>query len=154
MKLSAPVLKTLLMTASLGMVVPMIAQTTPRPPVRSPGPDEPENEPVLPGVSVQRGDAWLALSVEGGRFRLGFYDAKKKPMPVTAARASVRWNPVNKTGESRAVLNPDASGTALVGNQPVRPPYVFKVYLALLDADGNAVDQLVIDLRDPPAPAG
>lgn len=147
MTLSASVLKTLLMAASLGMVVPILAQSTPPAKPRVTAGKEPDAEPVLPGVSVPRGEGWMSLYLEGGTFRLGFYDAAKKPIPSPASRATARWNPPLKTGEVRAVLNPSGDGLTLQSNKPVRPPLVFKVYVTLLNGDDAALESHVIDFK-------
>jgi len=78
MNLSAPVMKTLLMAASLGMVVPMLAQSSAPARPRSTAKKDKENDIVLPGVVIPRGAGWMSLSIENGGFRLGFYDADKK----------------------------------------------------------------------------
>jgi hypothetical protein len=157
MKLNAALAKSLLMAASIGTVVPLAAQTAPKKPAAgsakpapapAPAPDETEAEPVLPGSVIARpGGGFLSLSLEGVNFKLTFHDAKKKPVPADAVRATVRWNPVNKTGDLRSVLNPGGSDNALVGNVPVRPPYVFKVYLTLIGPDDKAMESHVVDFR-------
>ncbi len=147
MTLSAPVLKTLLMAASLGMVVPMLAQPSPPARARVTTGKEPEVEPALPGVVVPRGEGWMSLSVNGGTFRLGFHGADKKPIASPASRATARWNPPLKTGEVRAVLNPTGDGLTLQANKQVRPPLVFKVYLTLLDAEGATLESHVVDFK-------
>jgi len=147
MNLSAPVMKTLLMAASLGMVVPMLAQSSAPARPRSTAKKDKENDIVLPGVVIPRSAGWMSLSIENGGFRLGFYDADKKAVPSPAARATVRWNPPLKTGEMRAVLNPSEDGLSLLGNKPVRPPHVFKVFLTLVDADGAVLESHVLDFK-------
>jgi len=147
MKLSAPVLKTLLMTASLSMVVPILAQT--RTPIR-PKVDlapEPEPEIVLPGSVVPYGEGWLSLSVANGTFQLAFFDSKKKPIPQPFLRATARWNSPLRTSEQRLVMNPSPDGFALVGNKPVKPPYVFKVYLAAINPDDSVGASFVVDFK-------
>jgi len=147
MKLSAPVMKTLLMAASLGMVIPMLAQPSTPVRSRSTAKKDRENEVVLPGVVVPRGPGWMSLSIESGNFRLGFYNAEKQAVPSPVARATVRWNPPLKTGDLRAVLNPSADGLALLGNKPVRPPHLFKVFLTLVDAEGAVLESHVLDFK-------
>ena len=149
MKLNAALAKSLLMAASIGIVVPLFAQTAPKNPAPSAdAPAEEEVEPQLPGSVIARsGGGFLSLSLEGGHFKLSFYDAKKKPVPADAVRAVTRWDPVNKTGDVRSILNPTDDGTALKGNVIVRPPYVFKVYLTLIGADDKAIESHVVDFR-------
>ena len=92
MKLSTPVLKTLLMTASLTMVVPILAHSTPpaRPKADAP-PDTPDAETVLPGSVVPHGEGWLSLSIADGTFVLSLYDAQKQPIDMPFVRATARW---------------------------------------------------------------
>lgn len=113
-------------------------------------------EPKIAGVTVQRSNGtYLGVSLENGSFKLSFYDAKKKPALPDVPRAAARWNPSQKVGSDRIILNPSADGKALVGNKPVRPPYVFKLYLTLLkgeeSSDGaaptQAVETYTIDFR-------
>lgn len=149
MKLNAALAKSLLMAASIGIVVPLVAQTAPKKPAPTPAaPTEEEPEPQLPGTVIARsGGGFLSLTLEGGHFKLSFYDAKKKPATADAIRAIARWDPVNKTGDVRSVLNPADEGRALQGNVMVRPPYVFKVYITLIGADDTAMESHVVDFR-------
>jgi hypothetical protein len=154
MKLNAALAKSLLMAASIGMVVPLIAQTPSKKEAPKPGPARPapapaeEVEPVIPGTVIARADGgFLSLTLEGIHFKLSFYDAKKKPVEADAIRAIARWDPVNKAGEERSILNPAEQGKALKGNVPVRPPYVFKVYLSLIGAEDKVVESHVADFR-------
>ncbi len=159
MKLNAALAKSLLMAASIGIVVPLSAQTAPKKPAAgttkpsptpAPAPSAPaaEEEPVLPGTVIARpGGGFLSLSLDGIHFKLSFYDAKKKPVAADAVRATARWNPVNKTGDVRSILNPGGEEHALTGNVPVRPPFVFKVYLTLIGPDDKAMESHVVDFR-------
>jgi hypothetical protein len=162
MKINAALAKSLLMAASIGMVVPVIAQTPPKKDASKPGSAKPgaakpapapaapaeEVEPVIPGTVITRADGgFLSLTVEGIHFKLSFYDAKKKPIEANAIRAIARWDPVNKAGEVRSILNPTDDGKALKGNVPVRPPYVFKVYLSLIGAEDKVLESHVVDFR-------
>lgn len=149
MKLSTPVLKTLLMTASMTMVVPILAQSAPssKSKVNEKSHEPPESETVLPGSVVPHGGGWLSLSLAGGTFRLGFYDANKRPVDMPFIRATARWNSTLRTSEQRLVLNPSGDGKTLKGNKPVKPPYVFKVYLTLMNADDSVGASYVIDFR-------
>lgn len=109
-----------------------------------------EPAPKIEGVALARKDGrWLGLAVESGKFVLRFYDKEKKPLKQPdAARASARWKAVGKVGEQRAVLNPASEGAALTAPQFVSPPLTFKVYLTLLDAEGNALENFVADLGE------
>ncbi len=102
---------------------------------------------MLPGSVVPHGDGWLSLSLSGGTFRLGCYDANKQPIDMPFARATARWNSTLRTSEQRLVLNPSGDGKTLKGNRPVKPPYVFKVYLTLINADDTVGASYVVDFR-------
>lgn len=96
-----------------------------------------EEEPKIPGITIKRANGkFLGLEVAGGNFKLSFYDAKKKPTAVDVTRATARWPNPRAPGDNRTVLN--GSGTALVGQKPVVPPYNFNVFLTLLLGEGDA----------------
>ena len=106
-------------------------------------------EKTVPGVKLARpGGGFLGLEVVNQQFRLGFYDEHGEPQPPDVARAAVRWSTVGKVGDERSVLNPEEGSRYLTAPRIVRPPYVFKVYLTLLDEEGQAVESHVADLRD------
>jgi len=137
----------------VGIVVPVLAQTSTKP--ATPAPTKPtipapaEEEPKIDGIEVARQNgAFLGLTVNGAQMVLKFYDSKKKPINVDVARAAARWDPVNKTTDVRTVLNPDGEGKSLVSPSIVQSPLVFKVYLTLIGTDGNAVESVIVDLRD------
>lgn len=95
-----------------------------------------EELPKIPGTVIVRPNGTkLGLEVVGGNFKLTFYDKKHKPMPLDVTRATARWPNPRSPGDNRTVLN--GSGTSLVGARPVVPPFNFKVYLTLLQGDGD-----------------
>ena len=106
-------------------------------------------EPKIPGLTLTRANGtFLGLEVVGGNFKLSFYDKKKKIMAPDVTRANARWPNSKGKGDNRTVLN--SSGSALVGNTVVQPPYVFTVYLTLLQGEGNdakAVENYVVPFR-------
>jgi len=141
MKLNAAVMKSLLMAASIGMVVPLVitAQTPPQPDV----PQKEKNEPApkIDGITIPRANGhFLGLTVDGVQFNLRFYDEKKKLEKPDAARAAARWNPVNIKAELRAILNPSPDGMMLVSPGWVRPPLTFQVYFTLFTEDGQVIE--------------
>lgn len=94
--------------------------------------------PTIPGTVINRTNGtFLSLTVVSGNFVLSFYDKKHKLMGVDVTRATARWpNTKSATpGQFRTVLN--GSGTALVGQHPVFPPYNFNVFLTLLQGEGD-----------------
>ena len=95
-----------------------------------------EELPKIPGMTIARPNGtFLGLEVVGGNFKLSFYDKKKKAMTVDVTRATARWPNPRAPGDNRTVLN--VSGTALVGQKPVVPPFTFNVYLTLLVGEGE-----------------
>jgi len=95
-----------------------------------------EELPKIPGTTITRPDGnLLGLEVVGGVFKLSFYDKKHKAMAVDVTRATARWPNPKAPGDNRTVLN--ISGTALVGQKPVVPPFTFNVFLTLLQGEGE-----------------
>ena len=111
-----------------------------------------KEEPMgkIEGTTLARPNGlFLGLTLVDGKYKLTFYDKKKKPAKVDVTRALARWANVHGPGDNRAILNPDGAHS-LVGAQFVRPPYVFKIYLSLLQGDGDAaqvVESYVVDFR-------
>jgi hypothetical protein len=94
--------------------------------------------PPIPGTVINRPNGtFLSLEVVDGNFKLSFYDKKHKLMAVDVTRATARWPNMKSAtpGQFRTVLN--GSGTALVGQHPVFPPYTFNVFLTLLQGEGD-----------------
>ncbi|MDF3055907.1 MAG: hypothetical protein K0R17_122 [Rariglobus sp.] len=149
MKLNSALAKSLLMAASIGMIVPMAAQTAPKPAKPAPAPAPTEEPAKVEGLELPRKNGgFLGLTINGAQMTLKFYDAEKKSVAVDVARAAARWDPVNKATDVRTVLNPSADGQSLVSPSVVQPPLVFKVYLTLIAADGTAVESIIADLRE------
>ena len=152
MKLNAVVMKSLLMAASMGMVVPLVvmAQTpppTPRP--AAPKKEKAEPPPKIEGITIARADGrFMGLTVSGVQFDLRFYDDKKKPEKPDVARAAVRWNPANVKADLRAVLNPAGDGMSLVSPGLVRPPLTFRAFFTLFGRDGQVVETFSVNLND------
>ena len=165
---NARLMKMLLLAASLGIAAPMTAQdaaavpgpksvTTPKANVNkgspaapgAPKPAAPAPELQIPGITVARAKGgFLGILVENGNFKLSFYDDNRKPAPVDVARATARWPVKYKLGDERTVLNPTGDGTALTSGTFVRPPLVFKLYLALfVEGRDDAAESYVIDFR-------
>ena len=131
-----------LVLLSLGFL-PLVAQTAkpaPSAPVKAKAEakktDAKKEEPKIEGIVLTRpGGGFLGLKLEGGTFKLSFYDMDKKAAPADYPRALARWNPNYKLGSERVMLNQSADGKSLLGGKPVRPPYAFKLYLTLLRAE-------------------
>ncbi len=115
-----------------------------------------EAVPKIEGMEIARGaKGFLGLQLVGGTFKLSCYDMKKKPVAPDVARAMLRWDPKGKVGQERLVLNRD--GMALSSPRPVRPPYVFKLFITLIpegaatgdgaDAAAAAGETIVVDFK-------
>jgi hypothetical protein len=122
------------------------AATTPAKPAK---PAAQEAPPKIPGVEIARPNGtYLGMEVVDGKFKLSFYDAKKKAMPADITRALVRWPNKRGPGDFRSPMS--LSGEALVSAKPVQPPYVFNAYLTLLQGEGDAaeaVESYVVPFR-------
>ncbi|HEY8991496.1 MAG TPA: hypothetical protein VIM46_05940 [Luteolibacter sp.] len=149
MKFNTAVAKSLLMAASIGMVVPLLAETSVKPAKPAKPAKAPAEEPAkIDGIEIPRKDGgFIGVTVEGPRLVLRFYDADKKLVNVDVARAAARWNPSTKIGDVRSVMNPSDDGLSLVSTPVVKPPLNYIVYLTLLDAEGKAVESIVADLH-------
>ena len=153
MKPNRPPLFSLLIALLLSFAAAQAVQYAPAP-SPAPKPAAPPSSskdtapaPKIEGIPLARNDGrWLGLAVEGGNFKLRFYDKDKKPVKPDAARAAVRWSPQGKIGEQHTVLNP--AGNTLTSPLLVPPPLTFRVYLTLLGADDQAIETFVTDLHD------
>ena len=147
MKLNTSVAKSLLMAASIGMVVPLAAQTAPKP--AAPEKQKAEPLPKIEGIVIPRKDGrFLGLTVDGVQFTLRFYTAKRKPEKPDVARAAARWSPVSVKATRRVILNPSADGMALVSPGQVRPPLTFRAFFTLYSKDDAVVDAFSVNMAD------
>lgn len=108
----------------------------------------------IEGIEVSRGAAgFMGVQMVGSTFKISFYDAKRKPIAADVARALLRWDPKNKVGSERVVLNRAEDGMSLTSPKNIRPPYLFKLYITLLKTAGEgeaaeaAGETHVIDFR-------
>jgi len=149
---------------ALALLSAVAAAQTPKP--AAPAPVKPEANktakkeaaPKIAGIVIARANGkFLGLTLEGGSFKLSFYDKDRKAVPADFPRALARWNPNYKQGSERMILNLSSDGQSLVGPRPVRPPHTFKLYLTLLAAspaneDGSGGEQAgesyVVDFRN------
>lgn len=98
-----------------------------------------EKEGKIEGQVIARANGtFLGLTLDGGKFKLAFYDKKKKPMPVDVTRAVARWPNVHGPGDNRTVLNVGGDGKSLLGAQFVRGPYAFRLMITLLQGEGDS----------------
>lgn len=123
------------------------AKSTPAAP--PPATKEEEKLGTIDGLTLARpGEKYLGLTLLEGRFKLTFYDKKKKPMPVDVARALARWPNVHGVGDNRTVLNPAGDGTYLLGPLFVRGPFPIKLFLTLVHGDeAGTVEPYTVDFR-------
>jgi hypothetical protein len=146
--------------AAFGTVVPGFAQYGPYGKTKTKdsgdataNPAEPtkddDKEGKIVGLAITRDNGnFLGLSVEGGGFKLAFYNAKKKPMAIDVATGVARWQPSYKKGNELAPLSPSGDGKALASSKFVQPPRIFKVYLTLFNAAGDAVENYTVDYKE------
>lgn len=123
------------------------AQTAPaaKPAEAAAGEEKPTG--AITGMPIARADGrWFGLTMEGPKLKLNFYDDHKMPEKADRVRAVLRVDPVTRK-EERDAMNPSPDGTALVANKPVRAPWVFKVYITLINADESAAETLVLDFN-------
>lgn len=132
------------------------ASTTPAEPVKPPAstkpaapkPAAPTSKPAVKkeetmghvdGLVIARANGtFLGLTLDAERkFKLTFYDKKKKPTKPDVDRVLARWPNVHGPGDNRTVLNP-ADATSMLGAMPVRGPYAFLLFLTLLRGEGDA----------------
>ncbi len=106
---------------------------------------------VIEGTTPARADGhFLGLKLDGGKYKLTFYDKKKKPEKVDVTRATARWPNMHGPGDNRTILNVAGDGTFLMGAQFVRGPHSFKLFITLLRGEGNeatAVENYTVDFR-------
>jgi len=152
MKTTAVLVKSMLVAAAFGMVVPVLAQYGPpaKAPAKPAAPTKQEDkEGKIIGVEIARANGgFLGLSIDGGGFKLAFYDAKKKPVAIDVASGVARWQLVSQRGSELAPLSPGGDGKALVSTKFVQPPRTFKVFLSLFNAAGDAVENYTVDFRE------
>lgn len=86
----------------------------------------------IEGIEIARsGNRYLGIQLVDGKFKLTFYNEKKKPVAPDVSRAALRWDPKYKLGLERTILLP--SGPASLASEKfVRPPYNFKLTIVLL----------------------
>ncbi|HTL67064.1 MAG TPA: hypothetical protein VL200_05335 [Lacunisphaera sp.] len=114
-------------------------------------PKKKEDEPKIPGVTIKRPNGtFLGLEVADGKFKLSFYDKKKKPMAVDVTRATARWPNTRSASVAWNFTVLNIAGKALVGAKPALPPYAWNVYLTLLQGEGEdakAVETYTVPFR-------
>lgn len=94
---------------------------------------------TVEGMAIPRGEGFLGLQLIDGKFKLTFYNAKKKPVAPDVGRAALRWDPKYKVGIERAMLLP-AGAHALASEKFVRPPYNFKLTIVLLKDNAEVAE--------------
>lgn len=122
-------------------------------PAKPAKPEAKKEEPmgVIEGITITRPNGtFLGLTLVEGKFKLTFYNKKKKPIPVDVTRGVARWPNVHGPGDNRTILNSDG-GNSLVGAQFVRGPYAFILFITLLKGEGDtaeAVENYTVQFRD------
>ncbi|MFZ5495923.1 MAG: hypothetical protein ACOZE5_11395 [Verrucomicrobiota bacterium] len=129
---------------------PAVPGRTTAPAAKKGDPKE-EEEGKIEGTVLNRPNGkFLGLTLLDGKYKLAFYDKKKKPEKVDVTRGTARWPNKHGPGDNRAILNPAGDGTYLLGSQFVRGPYAFKLFITLLQGEGDtakAVENYTVDFR-------
>ena len=142
------------MPTSVAIVLPFELKVEPSPIALKPGAKaKPEvkkdAEPNIPGTTIARPNGtFLGLELDGNKFKLSFYDKKKKPVDPDVSHATARWPDPRGPRNLFCLLAP--SGKALVGNKPVVPPFNFQVTFNLFqneDEKATAVETYVVPFR-------
>ncbi|MBA3848860.1 MAG: hypothetical protein C0502_02545 [Opitutus sp.] len=98
-----------------------------------------KEEAKIEGTVFNRPDGtFLGLTLQGGKFKLAFYDKEKKPAKVDVLHAIARWPNVHGPGSNRTVLNTAGDGTFMLSNQFVRGPYAFRLIITLVAGEDGA----------------
>lgn len=128
---------------------PSAPATTPAKPAPKKEEKKSEKEPVIPGMTIVRPNGtFLGFEAIGGKFKLSFYDKKKKPMAVDVSGGLARWANVRGPGDTRSPMT--ISGTALITAKPATPPFSYNVFLTLLQGEGDdakAVETYTVQFR-------
>lgn len=127
------------------------AQVPPKKPAGPvPAKKEEEKMGVIEGMTIPRPNGtFLGLTLMEGKYKLTFYDKKKKPMGVDVSRAVARWPNPQGPGDFRTVLN-QGGAAYLLGAQFVRGPHAFKLWITLIKGEGDTADSsetYVVDFR-------
>jgi hypothetical protein len=138
------------------------AQPAPKPTETKPAPGKPapaakkadpkeEEMGVIEGMTLMRPNGhFLGLTLQDGKYKLTFYNKKKKQEKVDVTRGTARWPNMHGPGDNRAILNPAGDGTFLMGAQFVRGPHSFKLFITLVRGDGDdaaGVENYTVDFR-------
>jgi hypothetical protein len=147
-------MKMLAVSLALLIAVPVMHAQATKPSLpgkAAPAAKKEEEMGKIEGMVLNRANGtFLGLTLEGGKYKLTFYDKKKKPMKVDVTRATARWPNMHGPGDNRTILNVAGDGTSLMGAQFVRGPHAFKLYLTLLQGEGDAaksVESYTVDFR-------
>jgi hypothetical protein len=112
-------------------------------------PDAPadEKEGTITGTPIKRSQSgWLGVELKGGTFHLNFYNDKKKPVPADRTSAVFRWPVHYQPNDERTELVATDDASVLASAYPVKPPFSFKLHIALLGGDQkDDVESYTID---------
>lgn len=134
------------------------APATPPAPAKTPAKSAPaktdvkKEEPMgkIEGIEIKRGSGYLGIALDGGTFKLSFYNSKKKPVAADVSRAALRWPVSYRQGDERTVLNVSGDGKSLTSPKVVKAPHNFKLFITLLPGEGGeetASESYVVDFR-------
>jgi hypothetical protein len=102
----------------------------------APNPPADEKEGTIAGTPIKRSQSgWLGVELKGGTFRLTFYNDKKKPVAADRTSAVFRWPVHYQPNDERTELVGTDDEAVLASPYPIKPPYSFKLHIALLGGD-------------------
>jgi hypothetical protein len=149
-----PGMKTLAAALALLIAVPIVQAQATKPSLpgkAAPAAKKDDEMGKIDGMTLNRANGtFLGLTLSEGKFKLTFYDKKKKPMKVDVTRATARWPNMHGPGDNRTIMNPAGDGTYLMGTQFVRGPHAFKLFITLLQGEGSeakSVENYTVDFR-------
>jgi hypothetical protein len=109
-------------------------------------PSDEDKEGTIAGTPIKRtGEGWLGIEIKGGTFQLTFYNDKKKPIPADKSSAVLRWPVHYQPNDERTELTGTDNPAVLGSAYPVKPPYAFKLHIALLSDSNKDVEGYVIE---------
>ena len=104
----------------------------------APTPPADEKEGTISGLAIPRNKGgWLGVEIKDGKFRITFYNDKKKPVPADRASAVLRWPVHYQPNSERTELLPTDDPAVLGSDYPVKAPYVFhQLHIVLMNPGG------------------
>jgi hypothetical protein len=89
---------------------------------------------TVAGTPIARlqGGGWIGIELQDNRFKVTFYNAKKKPFPADATSIAMRWSVHYQPNDERTLLLPSGDPAVLTSPYNVRAPHSFPLHIVLL----------------------